>query len=64
MTISLTKEQALERFLQRQDQFSEAVGERVKPALPFTVKSHDDLADKCTHVVMAFLEVVFSEDPS
>ena len=62
MTISLTKEQMLERFEQRQSQFSEAIGKRIKPELPFTVESYDDLADKCAHVVMAFLEVVFDED--
>ncbi len=62
MTISLTKEQILERFKQRQSLFSEAVGNRIRPQLPFTVESYDNLADKCTHVVMAFLEVVFAED--
>jgi len=62
MAISLTKQQMLERFEQRQSQFSEAVGNRIKPELPFSVESYDDLAGKCTSVVMAFLEVVFSED--
>ena len=62
MSISLTKEQMLERFEQRQSQFSEAIGKRVKPELPFTVESYDDLAGKCSKVVAAFLEVVFAED--
>ena len=60
--MSLSKEEALRRFEQRQSQFSEAVGKRIKPELPFTVESYDNLADKCTHVIMAFLEVVFTED--
>ena len=62
MTTSLTKEQMLERFEQRQSQFSDAVGKRIKLELPFTIKSYEDLAGKCSHVVMAFLEVVFAED--
>ncbi len=62
MTISLTKEQVLERFEQRQSQFADAIGKRIKPELPFTVESYDDLAGKCTQVVMAFIEVVFAED--
>ena len=62
MTISLTKEQVLERFKQRQSLFSEAVGNRMRLQLPFTVESYDNLADKCTHVVMAFIEVAFAED--
>ena len=62
MTISLTKEQVLERFEQRQSQFSEAVGKRIKPELPFTVESYGDLAGRCAQVVAAFIEVVFAED--
>ena len=62
MTISLTKEQILERFLQRQSQFADKVGACIQPELPFTVESYDDLAGKCSLVVMAFLEVVFAED--
>ena len=62
MTISLTKEQILKRFEQRQSQFEEAVGACMKPELPFTVESYDDLAGKCSMVVTAFLGVVFAED--
>lgn len=62
MTISLTKEQMLERFEQRQSQFTDAVGKRMKLELPFTVESFDDLAGKCSQVVMAFIEVAFAED--
>ena len=62
MTIGLTKEQILERFQQRQSQFADAIGKRIKPELPFTVESYDDLSAKCSQVVMAFLEVVFAED--
>ena len=62
MAISLTKEQMLERLMQRKDQFSDAVGKRIKPELPFTVASYDELGDKCSQVVMAFLDVVFAED--
>ncbi|MFC2043998.1 hypothetical protein ACFLT8_02190 [Chloroflexota bacterium] len=62
MTVSLTKEQLLERLKQRQVQFADAVGKCIKPELPFTVESYDDLAGKCSTVVMAFLEVVFAED--
>ena len=62
MTISLTKEQMLERFEQRQIQFADAVGKYMKPELPFTIESYDDLVGRCGHVVMAFLEVVFAED--
>ncbi|MBA7691964.1 hypothetical protein ES703_100520 [subsurface metagenome] len=62
MTTSLTREQMLERFQHRQSEFSEAVGQRIKPELPFTVESYEDLAEQCTHVIRAFLEVVFTED--
>ena len=62
MTISLTKEQMLERFKQRQVKFADAVGECMKPEIPFTIESYDDLAGKCAMVVKNFLEVVFSED--
>ena len=62
MASSLTKEQMLERLKQRQSQFSDAVGKRIKPKVPFTVETYDDLSDNCTQVVMAFLEVVFAED--
>ncbi|MFC1898934.1 hypothetical protein ACFLXP_01160 [Chloroflexota bacterium] len=62
MAISLTKEQMLERFEQRQVQFGDAVGKRVRPQLPFTIETYDDLAGNCSMVVMAFLEVVFTED--
>jgi len=62
MAISLTKEQMLERLQQRQSHFSEAVGKRIKPELPLTIESYDELAINCTQVVMAFLEVVFAED--
>ncbi len=62
MTISLTKEQMLERFIQRQVKFADAIGECLKPELPFTVESYDDLAGKCSMVVTTFIEVVFAED--
>jgi len=62
VTISLTKEQMLERFVGQKEQFSEALGKRIKPQLPLTINSYDDLAINCTQVVMAFLEVVFVED--
>ena len=62
MTISLTKEQMLERFEQRASQFADAVGKRIKPQLPLTINSYNDLAINCTQVVMAFIEVVFAED--
>ena len=62
MAISLTKEEVWKRFEQRQSQFSDAVGERMKPQLPLTINAYDDLAIHCTTVVMAFLEVVFAED--
>ncbi|MFC2005602.1 hypothetical protein ACFLVG_01405 [Chloroflexota bacterium] len=62
MSISLTKEQILKRFKQRQSQFSDAIGKQLKPELPCTVESYDDLAGKCSQVVIAFLEVVFTED--
>ena len=38
MSVSLTKEQLLERFKQRQAQFGDAVGECIKPEIPFTIK--------------------------
>jgi len=62
MAVSLTKEDMLERFQQREKQFSEALGKRIEPQLPLTINSYDDLAINCTHVVMAFLEVIFTED--
>ena len=62
MTISLTKEQMLELFEQRQNQFAEAVTNRMNPEFPFTVCSKDELAGRCALVVTAFLEVVFAED--
>ena len=62
MTISLTKEQIMQRFEQRQSQFADAVAKRMKPEFPFTVKSENDLAGRCALVVAAFLEVVFTED--
>ncbi|MFC1977044.1 hypothetical protein ACFLWS_02090 [Chloroflexota bacterium] len=62
MTISLTREEMLERFTQRQVQFADAVGKCMKPELPFTIESYEDLAGRCSMVVTAFLEVVFAED--
>jgi len=62
VTISLTKEQMLERFEQRASQFADAVGERIRPQLPLTIDSSNALAINCTQVVMAFIEVVFAED--
>jgi len=62
MPISLTKEQLLERFKQRQAQFGDALGECIKPEIPFTINSYEDLAGRCSMVVTAFLEVTFAED--
>ncbi len=62
MPFSLTKEQIMELFEQRQSQFADAVAKRMKPEFPFTVKSNNDLAGRCALVVAAFLEVVFAED--
>jgi len=62
MTKSLTKEEMFELFKQRQVQFEDAVGKCIKPELPFTIESYDDLAGRCSMVVTAFLEVVFAED--
>ena len=62
MSISLTKEEMLKRFSQRQGQFADAIEKRMKPELPFTVKSYDDLAGRCSLVVSAFIETVFAED--
>ncbi|MFC1952586.1 hypothetical protein ACFLWR_00450 [Chloroflexota bacterium] len=62
MVNSLTKEQTLECFKQRKSQFEEAIGKRLKPELPFTVETYSDLADKCSLVIMAFLETVYAED--
>ncbi|MFC1942992.1 hypothetical protein ACFLWO_00190 [Chloroflexota bacterium] len=62
MTISLTREQMQERFKQRQIPFAEALGECMKPELPFTIESYEDLAGRCSLVVTAFLDVVFAED--
>jgi len=58
----MTREEMLERFMQRQVQFADAVGQCMKPELPFTVESYEDLAGRCSMVVTAFLEVVFTED--
>ncbi|MFC2035682.1 hypothetical protein ACFLUJ_06120 [Chloroflexota bacterium] len=62
MIISLSKKQLLERFEQRQVQFGDAVEKRMKPELPFTVESYEDLSGKCAVVVAAFVETVFAED--
>ncbi|MFC1988613.1 hypothetical protein ACFLVJ_02130 [Chloroflexota bacterium] len=62
MPTSLTQEQISERFKQRQKQFADAVGTRLKPNLPLTIESYADLSDRCALVVTAFLETVFSED--
>ena len=62
MKIGLTKEEMLERFEQRANQFADAVGRRIKPQLPLTINSYDDLANYCTQIVMAFIEAVYSED--
>lgn len=62
MAISLTKEEILERFEKRQVQFGDAVSKYMKPELPFTIESYEDLAGRCSMVVTAFLEVVFAED--
>ena len=62
MVTSLSKNQILERFNQRQSQFAEAVAVRMKPTLPFTIESYDDLAGRCALVVGAFVEVIFTED--
>ena len=62
MTISLTKEEIVERFQQRVSQFSDEVGKRTKPQLPLTINSYDELAIHCGSVIAAFLEVVFAED--
>ena len=62
MTISLTKEQIIELFEQRQSQFADAVAKGMNPEFPFTIKSKNDLAGRCALVVAAFLEVVFTED--
>ncbi|MFC1942964.1 hypothetical protein ACFLWO_00040 [Chloroflexota bacterium] len=62
MTTSLTKEEIMERFQQRVNQFSDEVGKRTKPQLPLTIDSYDELAVHCGTVIAAFLEVVFTED--
>jgi len=62
MAISLTKEQILKRFQQKEQQFSDELGKRIKPQLPLTINSYEDLAINCTQVVMAFIEVVYAED--
>ncbi|MFC1939309.1 hypothetical protein ACFLXO_01330 [Chloroflexota bacterium] len=62
MVISLTKEEVLERFEQRQSQFSDRLGKRIKPKLPLTIDNYEELSYACSDVIFAFLDAVFAED--
>ena len=62
MQVSLTKNEVLERFEERKSQFSDKLGQRLKPKLPIVIDTYADLSYACTDVIFAFLDTVFTEE--
>ena len=62
MQDSLTKKEVLSRFEERKSQFSEKLGQRLKPQLPIVINNYEELSYACTDVIFAFLDTVFAEE--
>lgn len=62
MTISLTKEQIYEIFVEKADKFHESLEEQIQPKYPFIFYTRDELILHCAEIVKTFIDVVYSED--
>ena len=62
MAISLTKEEILERFEQRPQEFEDALEKKLRLKLPMFLSAPDDAARLFAGVLAAYLDVVFAED--
>lgn len=62
MAVSLTKEEFLERLLQRHTQFEDNLVERTKPKYPIILNSWEALAEFCVDVLDSYIDAVFDEE--
>ena len=62
MAISLTKEEILERFEQRPQEFKAALEKGLRLKLPIFLSAPDDAAKLVAGVLAAYLDVVFTEE--
>ena len=62
MAISLTKEEILERFEQRPQEYNDALEKEMRLKLPIFLSSPEDAAKLFAGVLTAYLDVVFTGD--
>ncbi len=61
MAVSLTKEELLERLVQRHTQFEDNLVERTKLKYPIILNSQEALAKLCFDVLHSYIDAVFAE---
>jgi len=62
MAISLTKEEIMERFEQRSQEFQTALEKNLRLKLPIFLSAPEDAAKLFAGVLTAYLDVVFTEE--